>query len=190
MTNKAEGGRGRWAAGLLAVGLQLAGSGCGHDVTTPQTPPDPVQAELDVAMAATRRYQDVAVAIQDGFVAEPVCISSPAGAMGMHYGNRARQDGHLVAGEPEVLLYVPDGQRMRLVAIEYVMPILENGQPYFGATPPANPGAAPEMFGQRFDGPMAGHNPAMPWHYDLHVWTDEVNPAGRFAQFNPSLRCP
>lgn len=190
MKTKTRDGRMRWAMGLGALALQVVGSGCGGDGTTAPQAPDPVQVELDVAMAATRRYQDVAVAMQDGFVAEPVCISSPAGAMGMHYGNRARQDGRLVAGEPEVLLYVPDGARMKLVAIEYVLPIVVNGQPYFGATPPPDPGPVPEMFGQRFDGPMAGHNPAMPWHYDLHVWTDEVNPAGRFAQYNPSLRCP
>jgi hypothetical protein len=48
----------------------------------------------------------------------------------------------------------------------------------------------PSIFGQPFDGPMPGHNPAMPVHYDLHVWLSADNPSGLFAQFNPSLSCP
>ena len=49
--------------------------------------------------------------------------------------------------------------------------------------------AAPSLFGQSFQGPMAGHVPGMPWHYDLHVWAWSENPAGRFAQWNPTLSC-
>jgi hypothetical protein len=37
---------------------------------------------------------------------------------------------------------------------------------------------------------MAGHAPGMPIHYDLHVWVVERNPAGVFAQWNPSVQCP
>ncbi|HKZ31771.1 MAG TPA: hypothetical protein VJ648_05380 [Vicinamibacteria bacterium] len=156
----------------------------------PTAPQDPVQAELDVARAATARYQDVSVALQEGFVADPVCVSSPLGTMGVHYVNPSRSDARVTAGEPEILLYLPEGGRMRLVAIEYSMPIAQNGQPYFGATPPTNPGTTPVLFGQSFDGPMAGHGPAQPWHFDLHVWIWAENPAGRFAQFNAQLRCP
>jgi hypothetical protein len=36
---------------------------------------------------------------------------------------------------------------------------------------------------------MPGHNPSMPVNYDLLVWIDESNPAGTFAQFNPSISC-
>ena len=36
---------------------------------------------------------------------------------------------------------------------------------------------------------MPGHNPQMPWHYDLHVWFWEDNPDGLFAPFNPALSC-
>ena len=39
------------------------------------------------------------------------------------------------------------------------------------------------------NGPMAGHNPQMPWHYDLHAWVIENNPAGMFSQWNPSISC-
>lgn len=181
-------GKRRWAMGVMMAGLGFAGGGCG--AALPTAPQDPIQAGLDVARGATLRYQDVRVALADGFIADPVCVSSPAGAMGIHYFNPGRMDGRLTAGEPEVLLYIPENGLLRLVAIEYFLPIVENGQPHFGSTPPANPGTTPELFGQRFDGPMPGHNPAMPWHYDLHVWIWRENPAGLFAQFNPQLRCP
>jgi hypothetical protein len=46
------------------------------------------------------------------------------------------------------------------------------------------------MFGRAFDGPMAGHGPDQPPHYDLHVWTWRVKPAGLFAAYNPNLICP
>jgi hypothetical protein len=47
----------------------------------------------------------------------------------------------------------------------------------------------PSLFGQPFDGPMPGHNPGMPVHYDLHVWLFAKNPSGFFAPFNPELNC-
>jgi hypothetical protein len=43
--------------------------------------------------------------------------------------------------------------------------------------------------GQSFDGPMPGHNPDMPVHYDLHVWLYKYNPAGLFAAWNSRVNC-
>jgi len=58
---------------------------------------------------------------------------------------------------------------------------------YFGD---AGAGAmAPRLYGQTFDGPMAGHHPGMGVHYDLHVWVWQDNPSGTFAQFNPDVSC-
>jgi hypothetical protein len=48
----------------------------------------------------------------------------------------------------------------------------------------------PFLFDLPFDGPMLGHNPQMPIHYDLHVWLYRHNPAGMFAAWNPLVRCP
>ena len=48
----------------------------------------------------------------------------------------------------------------------------------------------PQLFGQTFQGPMPGHVPGMPWHWDLHVWVWANNPSGMFAQWNPALSCP
>ena len=51
-------------------------------------------------------------------------------------------------------------------------------------------GDRPYLFDQGFQGPMDGHNPQMPIHYDLHVWVHEANPMGVFAQWNPAIHCP
>jgi hypothetical protein len=46
------------------------------------------------------------------------------------------------------------------------------------------------MFGGKtFDGPMQGHSPIQPWHYDLHVWLSVTNPSGIFAPYNPAIHC-
>ena len=48
----------------------------------------------------------------------------------------------------------------------------------------------PSLFEMPFDGPMLGHEPGMPKHYDLHVWLYKHNPAGIFAAYNPRVECP
>ena len=175
----------RRAAGIVACVLGLAVGGCGDFVA-----PDPASEDLETVRAITAKYQDEAVALRDGFVRVDVCTASPAGVMGSHYNNFPRLDTRINMLEPEQLLYLPENGRMRLIGVEYSMPALVDGQPHFGTTPPVNPIAAPFLFGQRFDGPMPGHGPGQPWHYDLHIWLYADNPSGLFAQWNPSLRCP
>ncbi|MBA2620803.1 MAG: hypothetical protein H0U87_06355 [Acidobacteria bacterium] len=144
--------------------------------------------------SATAKYHRVEVALADGYVADPVCVASPAGGMGIHYVNPTlTRDASFDIRQPEVLLYEPmKNGKLRLVAVEYFAPALVNGAPWFGMMPPAPPNqfaAAPRLFGQTFEGPMPGHNPAMPWHYELHVWIWKNNSAGMFAQFNPAVQC-
>ena len=64
-------------------------------------------------------------------------------------------------------------------------------QPWFGPTPPPLGFLTPKpsILDQAFDGPMEGHAPGMPWHYDLHVWIWKPNKSGMFTQFNPGLSC-
>ena len=133
---------------------------------------------------ATAAFHDVDQAIAAGY-ASPVgghCEETAAGAMGVHSVNAAlMQTPALIPEQPEVLLYLPSGSgNYRLVGVEYVQTLLlrntQTGQvaPWFSPGPwPAgyvivNP--TPSLFGQSFQGPMAGHVPGMPWHYDLHVW--------------------
>lgn len=97
--------------------------------------------------------------------------------------SRSRDVQALVGGpavdpsRPEILLYAPRANgRLELVGIEYFVPA-------------ASVTTTPTLFGRTFGGPMAGHNPSMPVHYELHAWLWAANPAGLFAPFNPNVSC-
>jgi hypothetical protein len=149
--------------------------------------------ELAQAAAATARYHRDSAALSEGFIATEECASVPGlGGMGIHFLNVARtMDLTVNASEPELLLYEPTGNgKRRLIGVEYFVPVISNGAPWFGETPPpVIDNAAPVLFGKTFDGPMPGHEPGMPWHYDLHVWIWKHNPSGLFAPFNPTVQC-
>lgn len=152
---------------------------------------------------ATAAFHDVGRAVAAGYLAPDAgaCVASPAGGMGTHAVNPTLAGDQLIDPlRPEVLLYEPkhDGG-FKLVGVEYFMAVLvrntATGQvsPWFADTPwPAEYEVVtprPSAFGQAFDGPMPGHEPGMPWHYDLHVWTWAPNPSGDFAMFNPRVSC-
>lgn len=134
------------------------------------------------ARIATRKYQDPVAALADGFVPTE-CVDGSAesppqeGAMGEHWVNFGRIDGRLSIEEPEVLLYVPAPLGKRLAAVEWFIPEADAA------------GGSPRLFGRAFDGPMDGHIPLQPRHYDLHVWLWEYNPDGLFDHYNPRLSC-
>ena len=138
---------------------------------------------LERIRGALARYNSVALAERDGYVRSSPCESSPAGTMGVHYVNPALFGPGNDPLQPEILVYLPDERgRMKLVAAEY-----------FSVDQDQNLETAddrPMIFGQPFDGPMLGHAPGMPIHYDLHVWLFEANPAGVFAAWNPAISCP
>jgi hypothetical protein len=167
----------------LASGWQAAASGC--DAAC--------RADSADARAATAKYHEVGVATADGYFSTVECVQVPGlGAMGIHYVNPPLGFGTAVdAARPEALLYIPEANgTLRLAGVEYTAPVLSNGAPWFAPSPPpAIDNPAPVLFGQVFDGPMPGHGPGQPWHYDLHVWIWQHNPAGMFAPFNPRLAC-
>lgn len=157
-------------------------------------------ADLAAVRRATAAFHDPAVAAAAGYLFNEPCHASAAGAMGIHAPNPALlRDGVIDALQPEILLYIPDGDgTLRLVGVEYMQPVsvrdaggvvsvwrLPSKWPatYEVVTP------TPQLFGQVFQGPMAGHTPTMPWHWDLHVWVWAHNPNGTFAQWNPALTC-
>lgn len=148
--------------------------------------------DLQAAREATAKYLDFRVALGEIFLPASECVESQAGTMGIHHVNLGRnRDPRVDVREPEILLYVPDrALGMRLVAIEYAVTALVDGKPHFGPEAPAKfDDPPPELFGREFDGPMAGHNPVQPWHYDLHVWAWSDNPSGLFSHFNPKEDC-
>jgi hypothetical protein len=157
--------------------------------------------ELAAVRRATAAFHDVADARDAGYVVGPHCDSSPAGVMGFHAANQALIGNQTLDPEkPEVLLYLEKpGEGLRLIGVEYLQVVLVRnpgtGQvgPWMSPSPwPANYQVVtptPQLFGQTFQGPMPGHVPGMPWHWDLHAWVWAHNPNGMFAQWNPGLSC-
>lgn len=178
------------------VGLNLTPGSAARAVVDDSECPEQCQEQLSAAREATAQYHQESKALEDGFVGDPICVQRPGfGGMGIHYLNRERMNDISVDPTlPEMLLYQPKPNgKMRLVALEYFAPVLSNGQPWFGGPnnpPPVIDNPGPVLFGRRFDGPMPGHNPSMPWHYDLHVWAWRHNHNGLFTQFNPKVSCP
>lgn len=144
------------------------------------TPKDDLQA----AKAATARYHSLGQAEAAGYVQASPCVGSPEGAEGIHFDNAALMaDDAIEVTEPEILLYVPDANgKLRLVGVEYWKEDADGDL--------ATDEDRPSIFGVPFDGPMPGHNPTMPVHYDLHVWLWHENPSGMFERVNTDLACP
>lgn len=141
-------------------------------------------ASLGDVKAATARYHSLDEALRAGYSGEhEPCVSSPAGTMGFHYVNAALvADPAVDPLNPEILLYAPDKHgKLVLVGVEYL--VFDADQDL------ATDGDRPSVLGQSFDGPMPGHAPGMPIHYDLHAWVWSDNPSGDFAPFNPTLSC-
>jgi hypothetical protein len=128
---------------------------------------------------ALTKYRDVSAATADGYIPVSPCEALPGvGAMGVHYLNPGlASDLANDLMKPEVLLYAPDADgTLHLTGVEYFQ--ADAGQ------------TRPGLVGQSFDGPMPGHNPQMPVHYDLHVWLYKYNNQGLFTQWNPRVKCP
>lgn len=160
-----------------------------------------VGPDLAAVRRATAQFHNADVAAAAGYVFGEPCVASPAGAMGIHAPNPALIGDQTIDPErPEVLLYQekPNGG-LKLIGVEYLQVVLVRNtttgrvSPWFSASRwPSNyvvVNPTPQLFGQTFDGPMPGHSPTMPWHWDFHVWIWANNPNGMFAQWNPSISC-
>lgn len=153
---------------LLVPGGALAAPGASGDADSLR--------QLAAARRATAAYHDIQAAVDAGYVPVGDCVGVPdLGSMGVHHANFGLFDTSVDELAPEGLLYDHGSGGPRLVAVEYVAVYV--GQP------------APTLFGRPMDGPMAGHEPGMPTHYDLHAWLWQANPEGIFAEFNPNLSC-
>jgi hypothetical protein len=204
----------------LAVALATAAASLSLAVapahSAPGDPVDPtVWTELAKTIEATAKYQYAPFAVTDGY--QPAfCSTHPTlGGMGFHYINE-KLYGSLDPAKPAALLYedraaedwmdevsdaswvddldAMDGsapavgtpsaaaESRRLVAAEWI--VVDKDQNL------ATDDDRPSMFGVPFDGPMLGHQPGMPIHYDLHAWVWKKNPSGTFARWNPTVTCP
>lgn len=160
---------------VASAALLLAGIAAAPSAGAPRAD----HAGLQAVRQLTERYHTEAAAIADGFHPTDRCVPG----MGYHYVNASRVDGRLEPSRPEVLLYAPgpDGSR-RLAGAEWV--VVDRDQDL------ATDDDRPSLFGRAFDGPMPGHEPGMPIHYDLHAYAWVDNPAGGFATWNAAVTCP
>jgi hypothetical protein len=148
------------------------------------------KAQLEALRLSMEKYKDYRVAVRDLYLSTVGCVHYDGnnkeghveyakGAMGVHFVNLT------IRGEPDpmkpnVLIYEPVGDELRLVAVEWLVPL----------TPETK--KRPELFGQPFLGPMEGHEPLIPRnfvHYDIHVWLFKDNPLGMFNPVNPDVKC-
>ena len=134
--------------------------------------PAGIQRQLATVKAALDRYRSVDAAKADGYAAASPCESTPTveddpwfgGAMGIQYINAAlMKPGPIDPTKPPILTYAPkpDGG-LELLAAEWFKPDADQNV--------KTDDDRPSLFGRAFDGPMLGHAPGMPIHYDLHVW--------------------
>jgi hypothetical protein len=95
--------------------------------------------------------------------------------MGIHYVNQALvADPAINPRRPEILLYLPvRGGGRRLIGVEYWRVDADQDL--------ATANDRPSVLGQPFEGPMEGHEPGMPRHYDKHVWVWRPNPGGVYS---------
>jgi hypothetical protein len=154
--------------------------------------PPTLPPELEQVRTALDKYQDPFVAVHDGYFSTVGCVEYPsaggadqvpypAGGMGVHFLNPALLGSEVDPLRPQILVYEPVGDKLRLVAAEWFVPLATGVR------------QRPHLFGQPFDGPMEGHHPLMPLalhHYDLHVWLWKSNPEGLFSPTNPGVKCP
>jgi len=147
-------------------------------------------AQLARIRRALDKYKDPIAAVRDGYFSTVACVDFPAGGegemayqaggMGVHFLNPGLIGPQLDTLRPQVLIYEPVRDSLRLVAAEWFVPTQVSAQ-------------RPSLFGRDLDGPMEGHQPIMPeelHHWDLHVWLWKNNPAGVFSPTNPTVRCP
>jgi hypothetical protein len=166
------------------------------------------EVDLDQLREAVKKYQDIEVALADGYITpDNHCVSAegeglPAelGAMGIHYihpallqitGTDPRVNGnstHTDWMRPAILIYEPqaDGS-MELVAVENL--VFEEAWKASGKTEEL------VLNGRAWD--HMADDPATPGdeahgfmpHFDQHVWLFRENPMGTLMPFNPNVTC-
>ncbi|RYC14314.1 hypothetical protein [Nocardioides zhouii] len=172
---------------LLTGSLLAGGAATAHDEEPPSGGAathsrDGAGKQLAALKRSLAPFRDVRAAEAAGFIPVSGCEVSDEGGMGVHYLNPARAAQAPDATKPSILLYEPtaDGS-MRLLGAEWFQADADQDL--------HTDADRPTLFGQPFNGPMPGHNPMMPVHYDLHVWLFDSNPTGVFAPWNPSVDC-
>ncbi len=169
-----------------------------------------IAAEIEKARNSTRKYEDINVALAEGFVPAPPgkCITAageglPAelGGMGIHYINPAllkitttepRVDGESTLTDftrPSILLYEPrvDGI-LELVAVENLV-FIKAWEAVGNTAPPTFAG---RQWDRMADDPGSSADEAHNFepHYDQHVYLREhITPGDNLNPFSPTVTC-
>lgn len=172
--------------------------------------PAPGEPTLDEVRTLTARFQNVEVALAEGYVRDPtdMCDVAPMmgrpaalGGMGIHFFRpdllgitappNPRVDGngtHTDFRKPSILIYEPraDGT-LELVAVENLV-FKKAWEEAGNKTRPTFHGVE---YDYMFDDPKTSVDDAHNFepHYDRHVWLYRTNANGMFAQFNPTVTC-
>jgi hypothetical protein len=125
--------------------------------------------ELGQVRSATARYHDIGQAIDDGYVDINVFVSG----QGFHYLKPSILDGKFELDKPEILVYAADPvqNRLRLVSVEYAVPVSLSPTPPEGFTGDDDEWDLNEDFGL----------------WTLHCWVWLENPNGMFAEVSPRV---
>ena len=187
-------------AALGLATLALPNAAMGHDVA----------AEIEKVRLATLRFNDVKVALAEGYIKPPPgdCVTAAKeglppqwGGMGIHYINpkmlkitqvQPRVDGkstHTDFMHPAILLYEPraDGS-LALVGVENL--VFLNAWKMAGNQPP--PRYAGRNWDTMADNSSTEHDEAHRFepHYDQHVYFKKMaNPKDQLNAFSPSVTC-
>lgn len=172
--------------------------------------PGPGEPTLAEVRALTARFQNVEVALAEGYVRDPTDMCDTAsmmgqpralGGMGIHFFRpdllgitappNPRVDGngtHIDFRKPSILIYEPrsDGT-LELVAVENLV--------FEKAWRAAGKSGRPTFHGVEYDrmadDPATSVDEAHMFepHFDRHVWLYRPNSNGMFAQYNPTVTC-
>ena len=159
----------RWLKRSLIAALLLTAT-----LAMPEAQASGGPASVADVRNATAKFHDVSKAEHAGYARLLPCFDSPGvGGMGQHYV-KGPLDNVVNASEPEALVYEVDGDRLQLVAVEYIIP-----QDQWTSSVP------PSLLGHSFF-----RNDALGL-WALHAWIWRPNPAGMFASYNSSVKlCP
>jgi hypothetical protein len=132
---------------------------------------------------ATRQFLDVNNAGPAGYGPAFGCVTGPDhGAMGIHYVNgELVGNGEIDVAHPEALIYEPEGNRRRLVGVEFIVDAktwLKN----HNNTPPV-------LDGEDFQFVGAPNRFNLAPFFELHVWAWRDNPQGAFVDWNNQVTC-
>jgi hypothetical protein len=166
----------------------LAQAGHSHPMAQQQedaalSPKTKANALIKVVRDATERFQDVSVAVAEGYALQFGCVSGPdSGAMGLHYVNGDLVNkGELDASHPQIVIYeaMPDG-KLKLIGADYLV-IADAWN--------AKHSGPPELMGQFFHLFESPNRFGLPAFYTLHVWAWKDNPNGAFVNWHPKVSC-